>query len=291
MKIDAQYYNQDLSTPYLGVDVFFRNYHTKGEMFKLHWHEYMQIYLFTEGAALVECNKIPYHVQSNDIIIVNPNELHYLESLTDELTFYTLRINIEFLFGNQLDLCQTKYLTPLLHNQILFQHLIQDNPPILECLTHIINEFYTQCIGYELAIKSSIYQLMTYLLRTSIQRFLTPAELSIKTYNLQRFDLIFKYIEVHYTSKITTQELADLIHISPYYLCRLFKKIIGQTSTDYINHFRLNKAAECLRNSSLNITEIALQCGFDNINYFSRLFKKQYHLTPTCFRSIYKKNS
>lgn len=289
MKIDAQYYNEDLSTPYLGVDVFYRNYRTKGEMFKLHWHEYMQIYLFIEGNALVECNKMPYHVHSNDIVIVNPNELHYLECLSDQLSFYTLRINIEFLFGNQLDLCQTKYLTPLLHNQILFQHLIQNNAPILDCLTHIIHEFNTRSIGYELAIKSSTYQLMTHLLRTSIQKYLTPKELTLKTNNLHRFDLIFKYIEKHYTHKITTQELADLIHISPYYLCRLFKEVIGQTATDYINHFRLNKAAKYLRSSSLNITEVALQCGFDNINYFSRLFKAQYYLSPTAFRNLYKK--
>ncbi|SJT88036.1 L-rhamnose operon regulatory protein rhaS [Clostridioides difficile] len=58
----------------------------------------------------------------------------------------------------------------------------------------------------------------------------------------------------------------------------------GKTTTDYINGIRLEKAVNYLNKGDLNITEIALRCGFDSINYFSRLFKKHYNVSPTQFK-------
>lgn len=58
----------------------------------------------------------------------------------------------------------------------------------------------------------------------------------------------------------------------------------GKTPTQYINSVRLEKAITCLVESDLTITEVALKSGFDSINYFSRLFKIQYNMTPREFR-------
>ena len=58
----------------------------------------------------------------------------------------------------------------------------------------------------------------------------------------------------------------------------------GKTTTDYINGIRMEKAADYLNKGDLTITEIALRCGFDSINYFSRLFKRHYNVSPTKFK-------
>lgn len=84
--------------------------------------------------------------------------------------------------------------------------------------------------------------------------------------------------------KICIKELVDQINISVYHFCRIFKQVVRKTALDYINGIRLEKAAALLKENDLNITEIALRCGFDSINYFSRLFKKYYNTTPTNYR-------
>ncbi|QZY53770.1 AraC family transcriptional regulator [Crassaminicella profunda] len=284
MKNLQTYYYKKMPDPNLGIDIFLAERFKKGRKFNMHWHENMQLYFFTEGKALVECNKNRYYVTTDSIIVINNNELHSLESLSDNLKFYTIRIDSSFLFSNQVDLCQTKFLSPLSQNQICFQNLIENDKQILDCVTIIIEEYFSKKIGYELAVKSYIYQLIVLLLRKYINKFLTKEELISKVNNLKRFDLIFKYIDINYSKKIATSDLSNILHISTYHFCRIFKQMTGKTTTDYINGIRLEKAVEYLNKGELNITEIASRCGFDSINYFSRLFKKHYNVSPTHFK-------
>lgn len=278
------YYNKKMPNPNLGIDIFLAENYKKEKRFKTHWHENMQLYFFIEGEAIVECDAKSHYVKTGSIIVINNNELHSLESLSDNLKFYTIRIDSSFLFSNQVDLCQTKFLSPLSQNQISFQNLIEDDKQILDCVNIIIHEYFLKEIGYELAVKSYVYQLIVLLLRKYISKFITKKELITKVNNLKRFDLIFQYINTNYSKKITTEELSNIVHISTYHFCRIFKQMTGKTPTDYINGIRLEKAVDYLNKRELNITEIALRCGFDSINYFSRLFKKQYNVSPTKFK-------
>ncbi|MBR9649414.1 AraC family transcriptional regulator [Clostridium tyrobutyricum] len=284
MKDLKTYYNKKMPDPNLGIDIFLRKNFNNGRKFNTHWHENMQLYFFAKGKALVGCDKKRYYVKTGSIIVINNNELHFLESLSDDLKFYTIRIDSSFLFSNQVDLCQTKFLSPLSQSLISFQNLIENDKQILDCVSITIDEYFFKKIGYELAVKSSVYQLIVLLLRKYISKFLTKKELASKVTNLKRFDLIFKYIDSNYSQKICTEDLANIIHISTYHFCRIFKQMTGKTTTDYINGVRLEKSIDYLNNGNMNITEIALRCGFDSINYFSRLFKRHYNVSPTKFK-------
>ncbi|GMQ64252.1 AraC family transcriptional regulator [Vallitalea maricola] len=288
MKDFKTYYYRKMPNPNLGIDIFLAETFNKGRKFNAHWHENMQLYFFTEGEAIVECSNNQYNTTTDSIVVINNNELHSLESLSDNLKFYIISIDFSFLFSNQVDLCQAKFLSPLSQNQISFQNLIENDDEILKYVNKTIQEYLSREMGYELAVKSSVYQLIVLLLRNYISRFLTKKELISKVTNLKRFKLIFTYIDDNYQSKIYTEDLAKILNISTYHFCRIFKQMTGKTPTDYVNGIRLDKAVYYLNKSQLNITEIALKCGFDSINYFSRLFKKHYNFSPTKFR---EKNS
>ena len=58
----------------------------------------------------------------------------------------------------------------------------------------------------------------------------------------------------------------------------------GTSCLKYINNYRLEKAAELLKSTAYSITDISLECGFNNLSYFNKLFKRKYHLTPRDFR-------
>jgi AraC-like DNA-binding protein len=125
------------------------------------------------------------------------------------------------------------------------------------------------------------------LLRNHIDKFISSHEYSSKLNNLNRLENIFKYIDSNYNKKISTLELSNQIHLSSLHFCRLFKQITGKTSVEYINEIRLQKSIEMMKNHNMNITEVASHCGFDNINYFSRLFKKHYKISPSKYRQQY----
>lgn len=89
-------------------------------------------------------------------------------------------------------------------------------------------------IGYELAVKAHIYNLVVLLLRNHVDELITEKISAYKPYNFKRFHEVFEYIDNNYNKKICAKELSNIAHISTYYFCRIFKQITGRTATEYI---------------------------------------------------------
>lgn len=288
MKNFNTYWLREMPDSDFCVDIFKKNNVKCGGSVRLHWHEHLQFYYFVEGEALLECGHSRFEVSPGSIVVINSNELHYLESLSDDLEFYTIRIDPSFLFSNQVDLLQTKYLAPLASNRISFRNLIENDIEILECITKTLQEYNLKKVGYELAVKASIYQLIVLLLRGYVCKILSEKAFEEKARSLKRFNTVLQFLEDNYDKKISLKELADSANLSECHFCRTFKQITGKTLTDYVNKIRLEKAADILKQTDLSVTEISLKCGFDNISYFNRLFSKYYEISPTKFRKASK---
>lgn len=95
---------------------------------------------------------------------------------------------------------------------------------------------------------------------------------------------ILSYLEMNYTEPISLRELADANHISAEHLSRTFKKETGENISEYITRLRTQKAAELLKNSQLSVSEIAAFVGYLDSNYFVKVFKKRYGMTPSAYR-------
>ena len=73
--------------------------------------------------------------------------------------------------------------------------------------------------------------------------------------------------------------------MSPTYFCKYFHQEMGKTPFAFLNEYRIKKAAILLDDSSLYVSDIAINCGFDNISYFIRKFKEYQGITPKKYRS------
>ena len=78
--------------------------------------------------------------------------------------------------------------------------------------------------------------------------------------------------------------LCGRVHLSPYYFSKLFKEQTGENFIDYLTRTRLTHAATILRSTDLSIKEISAETGYQDANYFSRLFKRWYQCTPSEYR-------
>ena len=95
---------------------------------------------------------------------------------------------------------------------------------------------------------------------------------------------VLQYLQEHYREKITLDELAERFFINKYYLTRRFKEEYGITISDYILSLRIREAKEILRFSGDSLETIAERCGFYDLAYFSRKFKKAEGISPSAFR-------
>lgn len=98
---------------------------------------------------------------------------------------------------------------------------------------------------------------------------------------IERIDL---YIENHYNTSIETSDLCDALKVSKTTVYNYLKNEYNMSLTQYINHYRLKKATTLLHQLGLSISDVSSAVGFDDYNYFTRIFKKKYDKTPSQYR-------
>lgn len=93
------------------------------------------------------------------------------------------------------------------------------------------------------------------------------------------------YIKDHLSENLTVKELADVLSVNADYLSHQFRKEMGLTCISFLNRERVRQAAAMLRNTQLQIQQIALLVGYNNTSYFARQFRLYYHTTPLSYRN------
>ncbi len=102
--------------------------------------------------------------------------------------------------------------------------------------------------------------------------------------NLQAIQKAADYIKQNYEKKVTIDEIAQVVYLSPCYLSRIFKQSLGCTLMEYLTQIRVEKAKMLLRNPKYNIMQVAEGSGFEDPGYFTRVFKKIEGITPSRFK-------
>lgn len=106
----------------------------------------------------------------------------------------------------------------------------------------------------------------------------------------RRVQKVKEYINNYYSRVLSTEEIASHVGMSASAFSRFFKLRTGKTLVDYIVDIRIGVAARALVDSSQTVSEVCYNCGFNNISNFNRAFKMRKGMTPSEFRSLYKKH-
>lgn len=257
-----------------------------GSAFDRHWHSQLEIIIVLEGKGALECDSNILQVKPDDMFIINSNQMHWMSCSYAPFKYYYIIIDTSLLKSDCNGSCEQKYITPIFNNLILFDNYIPNTSPVLACFKELISEFERKDIGYELYIKSLIYKSLSLLLRENVDRVMTQTELKIKIRSLTNLQKVFEYIDKNYTEDIDINQLVKISCFSLYHFYHIFKKYTGKTVSEYINYIRIEKAEQLLKNTDMQITEIAMAIGFNNTNYFCRLFRKYRGMSPTEIRKF-----
>ena len=93
-----------------------------------------------------------------------------------------------------------------------------------------------------------------------------------------------EYIEKHYGSHISLETLARLTGFSPKYFCRYFRTIVHRSPIDYLNYYRIERAAQLLTGADMNVAEVAVHCGYADSSAFIKQFRKYKGTTPKQYK-------
>lgn len=119
-------------------------------------------------------------------------------------------------------------------------------------------------------------------------RFKRDAAYADAKYQDDRVRRIVRFVEESYSRKLSLEEIGRSVDMSPSSVCRYFKRRTHQNLWEYINSFRINRAAQLIVETQLPISEIGPRCGFTNVSNFNHLFRAHLGTTPSDYRSRFK---
>ncbi len=134
--------------------------------------------------------------------------------------------------------------------------------------------------GYHQFISGMVIHLLAYFLYQGKDRSWKDKDV------LNKIDKARLIIRERINRTISPEELAASLNMSYTWFRRMFRQYTGQAPAQYIAQLKIQKAKELLTHSNKSIKEVALELGYESIDYFSTFFRKQTGTTPTQFRTM-----
>ena len=264
------------------------------------WHEEVEIVYLHHGSFKLDINMEPYGTDRECFLFINSGELHSLRSLSMEFDEQAVVFSPSMLLFQDYDSIDESILLPLTQNKLTFPRFLDQTSPFFSAfrscyqqISHIFSQsketlitgeqILTDDVISQLQIKAGILQLIGILMEAGLM-CQSPRTESQK---ITAIKTVLSYIADHYHEKLYVQDLASQVNMNDQYFCRFFKRSIGKTPIDYINDYRLNKVIRLLETGDAPVTEICLECGFNNMGNFQRLFKRKTGITPLQYRKLY----
>ena len=229
------------------------------------WHDELEIELCTEGEGEVLLDGKSYPFCKGDVIIVNSGVLHHTGS--EARIVYTCLIP-------RLELCRTVGLDP---TRLCFEPLVRDGEraELIVALAQAEAEGDTLLFRCELLLRILLLIESRYTLPDAARAETRPHMQSVRE--------AIALIRRDFSKKITLDAIAKSVYIDKYTLCREFKGATGQTVIEYVNSYRIQKAAQLI-SGGYTVSEAARACGFENMSFFTKTFKKYLGCLPSSYR-------
>lgn len=247
--------------------IFHRSYtHTKYEI-PPNWHENIEILYCVEGTGYVKCGMEVSELSAGDIFIVNADTPHCVGTRQTH-TYRCLIIDNSFCTENGIPI-----------SGLSFRNTIRD-PSVAALFEAVTAAYDNRETGAVCAIADIRYAVLGLLRRLcaeyATEKTAPPSQAS------EYVKKALTYIRRNLSGSITLDAIADYVGVSKYHLSREFKAFTGSSIISTANRIRCTEARRLIE-GGMRISDAANACGFENLSYFTRIFKRLMGAVPSAF--------
>ena len=212
-----------------------------------------------------------YCANEGDIVFINSGEIHFFETTNEICTLDICTFDPLILYNFETNFGAIK--THIKAKEIIENGLENQ---ISSCFSNLFSEKSNDDFSSKIIMKSDILKIYGILIRNFKEE--KKDEVHLAKFN--SFHKIVEYISDNYNESITLEFLAKKFNYNHIYLSSVFSSYIGVSFKYFLDNVRVSKSIELLTETTLTISEIALNCGFSNIRTFNNVFKKITGTTP-----------
>jgi len=271
---------------------FFIQYGGHDEDMDLHrHHDFSELVIVLSGNAIHVVNGHSYFIKKGDVFVISGDTLHaYREPHHFKICNIMYRPellasagdDLKSINGYQALFVLEPHYRHIQHYESRLSLPIPSLEYVASFIDSMIREYEEKPQGYQTMLKSRFIELIVYL-----SRHYDRQEKGLVSH-FKHLASAVSYMEDHYLEPITLVDIAKQSDISVRHLNRIFRTYYNTTPINYLLHLRLERACMLLAKTDLPITQVSLNSGFNDSNYFTRQFRKTYGMSPKSYRKAHQ---
>lgn len=252
-----------------------------------HWHDELEILVIETGTARVSVNGTDYMVNQGEGFFINTGVLHEAWRAGAKPCYLQSVVFHPRLVGESVDsILWQKYLEPLLSDPcrpcVHFVNVQKWEETATKAIQAAWQSYVSEAEGFEFEVRERLSQLIFLLAKNCPTTGKKPSEKTLR--EGERIKVMLQYIQEHYDGELTLGKIAESASISENECLRCFRSMIGSTPIQYVKQVRIQKATELLVSTNQKISDIGVECGFQEMSYFAKTFRELKGCTPGEFR-------
>lgn len=248
-----------------------------------HWHKEWELVRIIEGSFEIHVDEEIIAAKAGDIILLRDSMMH--GGMPTNCIYDGFLFDLHGLYRNYEPV--KKSLRPIYRMEILpdVYYPKDEHPELYTYVAALMDAYANKTLDIqELIALGCLSQIFAYILKNHLYTA-SHTDTLHHANRIGQISSVLEYIEHNYQASVTLDNMADVAGMNPKYFCRIFKAITHQSPMEYVIFYRIEQAANLLSTTDLPITEIAMECGFNDCSYFIRKFKNLKHTTPYKYRS------
>lgn len=253
--------------------------HPKYEM-AFHWHTNLEIVRVLKGELSLTLDNRTHVLHAGDVAFINSETVH--GATPHDSTYQCIVFNLAFLkTGNAL--CDGFIDNLLSHSTYLTEFPRDEN--VVKTVHAIFDELAAAHTGAPFKTIGLYHALLGEIEKKKLFNSHLPPSSVQDEKKVVKLKTVLKFIRENFDKEITLADMSAVAGFSDKYFCKFFKDMTGTTPINYLLTYRIERAARKLLGSDLSVTQIAYDCGFNDLSYFIKTFKTFKKVSPKDYRT------
>lgn len=250
-----------------------------------HWHQKFEIIHILSGSLTIYLNNTKVNLNKDDILFVECGCLHRGEPT--DCVYECIVVDLKMLLTKN-DSITNHYIFQITDSQVSIENIfIPKECELYKTLTELFVLMNNTGSYYELSVYALIFSVISQIYSNGYTSSLNRAQ-SNRQVELVRF--VLDWINQNLKEEINSEKISRISNLNFNYLCKIFKNFTGQTITQYVNEQRIENACYDIIEKNKTITEAAFGNGFNDLSYFTKMFKRYKGMSPREYKSLKKQH-
>lgn len=258
----------------------------------LHFHQEIELLYVENGGFNIWLDGKAFHAEKGDLVIINSNECHKIQSSTDNCYYKCIKCAPQILYTMDQSFFNMRYVMPFIvntdeHKRVFTKDEISSSG-IPELVANIHDEWVEKKYGFELSIHSDLLRIFLIIVRSWDNSGANLKPIDVSSNLSKTIQAAVEYVGKNYANASET-EAAKLCNLSYSYFSHSFKRVMNMSFKEYVNYVRINESQKLLISENKSVSEIAAELGFSSASHYIQCFKKIKGESPKQFKMNYLK--